>query len=594
MRRAATRSGGIERALLRRAPGEDRFLSFSAPERALIAHEPDEVPALLLEVERAAAAGRWAVGFVAYEAAGAFDRALVTHEPLPGVPVAAFSIFAEAREVAAPAAERPARLSSIAPAVAADEHAAAVAAIRAAIARGETYQVNFTFPCAATYHGAPEDLFAALLAPGEAPYAAFLGADRWTIASLSPELFFSREHGRLTMRPMKGTRARGRFPAEDRALAAELAGAVKDRAENLMIVDMVRNDLARVAATGSVRVERPFAIERYPTLWQMTSGVTAASEATLSDLFAALFPCASVTGAPKVAAMEWIRRLEPAPRGVYCGAVGCVAPGGAARFSVGIRTLTLDHQAGTATYGVGSGIVWESEAGAEYRECLDKAAVLANPPAGGFELFETLLWRSCGAARWLEHHLARLVASADHWGFPCDAPAARRAVAERGAALPRAAHRLRLRLAPDGAFAVEVEEWTARPRIWTVALAHRRVDSGDRFLFHKTTRRAVYDAALAAAPPGIDEVLLVNERGELTEGTRTNLVLEIDGRRLTPRLEAGLLPGVARGRLLAAGRIAEATLAPSDLARATRVWLVSSLRGILPARRPQLPLESPA
>jgi para-aminobenzoate synthetase/4-amino-4-deoxychorismate lyase len=594
VRRAATRSGGIERALLRRAPGEDRFLSFSAPERTLVAHRPDEVPALLLEVERAAAAGRWAVGFVAYEAAGAFDRALVTHPPPPGVPVAAFSVFAEAREVGTPSAERPARLAGLAPALPAAEHAAAVAAIRAAIARGETYQVNFTFPCEATYQGAPEDLFAALLAPGEAPYAALLGAERWTLASLSPELFFSREHGRLTMRPMKGTRARGRFPAEDRALAAELAGAAKDRAENLMIVDMVRNDLARLAAAGSVRVEEPFAIERYPTLWQMTSSVTAASDATLPAIFAALFPCASVTGAPKVAAMQWIRRLEPAARGVYCGAVGCVAPGGAARFAVAIRTLTLDHEASTASYGVGSGIVWESEAGAEYRECLDKAAVLANPPAGGFELFETLLWRARGAPRWLEHHVARLAASADYWGLPCDAAAARRAVADRGAALPRAAHRMRLRLAADGALAVDAEPWTARPGPWTVALARRPVDSGDRFLFHKTTRRALYDAALAEAPPGVDEVLLFNERRELTEGTRTNLVLEIDGRRVTPRLAAGLLPGVARGRLLAAGRIAEATLAPDDLAQARRIWLVSSLRGIVPARRWRQPLESPA
>ncbi|MCM2270388.1 MAG: chorismate-binding protein, partial [Thermoanaerobaculia bacterium] len=309
-------SDGIRSALLRAEPEGDRFLAFDGPLEQLVAREPAQVPALLARAEAAAARGLWAVGFVGYEAAPAFDAALVTHAPASGpAPLAAFSIFAEPRTLEQPPVEEDAGITCRAPASDEPAHAGAIARIREAIAAGETYQVNFVFPFDGRLSGRPRDLFARLVAPREAPFAAFLEGDSWAVASLSPELFFERQGERIVMRPMKGTRRRGRFDAEDQRLATELAGSEKDRAENLMIVDMVRNDLGRVAEPGSVALERAFAVERYPTVWQLTSTVTAASRAPLPELFGALFPCASVTGAPKPATMGLIRQLEAEPRG---------------------------------------------------------------------------------------------------------------------------------------------------------------------------------------------------------------------------------------------------------------------------------------
>jgi para-aminobenzoate synthetase/4-amino-4-deoxychorismate lyase len=360
---------GIRRALLRAEPGSERFLRFERPVECLVARAPDEVPSILARAEEAAARGLWAVGVVGYEAAPAFDRALVVHPPSDGpTPLAAFSLFEAAEDIGRLPGEGKAALHGLVPAVDEEWHAASVARIREAIGDGETYQVNLVFPFSGGLAGRVQDLFASLLAPGEAPYAALLEGDGWAVASLSPELFFERDGGRVVMRPMKGTRPRGRFLAEDAARAAELAASEKDRAENLMIVDMVRNDLGRVAIPGSVAVEQRLAVERYPTVWQMTSTVAARSAARLPELFAGLFPCASVTGAPKAATMRIIRALEPSPRGVYCGAVGFVAPAGRARFAVAIRTLELDTRAATFRYGVGSGVTWDSDAGEEWRE----------------------------------------------------------------------------------------------------------------------------------------------------------------------------------------------------------------------------------
>jgi para-aminobenzoate synthetase/4-amino-4-deoxychorismate lyase len=589
-------SDGIRSALLRAEPGSDRFLAFDDPLELLVAREPGEVPALLARAEAAAARGLWAVGFVGYEAAPAFDRALVAHPPATGpAPLAAFTLFAAPRTLERLSVEGGGGVTGRAPAIEELEHAAAIATIREAIARGETYQVNFVFPFDGGFSGRPRDLFARLVAPGEAPFAALLEGDSWAIASLSPELFFERDGERVTMRPMKGTRPRGRFGAEDARLAGELAASEKERAENLMIVDMVRNDLGRVAAPGSVAVESAFAVERYPTVWQMTSTVAAASEARLPGLFAALFPCASVTGAPKAATMRLIRELEPTPRGVYCGAVGFVSPGGRARFAVAIRTLELDARAGRFRYGVGSGVTWDSDAGAEWRECLAKARVLDGPPPE-FRLLETMRFRPGRGIELLDLHLERLAASADFFGFQASKTetntetyaktfiegGVRAEVLDRCAVLPPRSHKVRLLLARDGSLEVEAVLFASDRRVWNVAVAREPIPSMDAFVFHKTTNRIVYERARSSAPGGevVDEVLLVNERGELTEGTRTNLFVQMpSGEWLTPPREAGLLAGVFRESLLRAGRVAEATLYPSDLARAHRVRLGNALRG---------------
>jgi para-aminobenzoate synthetase/4-amino-4-deoxychorismate lyase len=616
-----------------------RWWRFGRPAAVLRAARPEDVPRLLDEVEAATGGGgatgsggsaRWAVGFVAYEAASGFDRALVTQALPPGVPAAWFGLFdpPEASEgpagsaEAAPGGNPPAR----APALAADqdlvaslseaEYLARLAVIRRAIERGETYQVNFTYRlrgvlgaagAGAGWDARVLDLFGRLDRAQASPYAACLWLGDAAVCSVSPELFFRRSGRRIECRPMKGTAPRGRTGEEDRRLAATLSASVKERAENLMIVDMVRNDLGRVARPGSVKVPALFEVERYDTVLQMTSRVEAQSAATLSELFGALFPCASVTGAPKVSTMGLVAALEDSPRGVYTGAVGVVAPGGDARFSVAIRTAWVERRAVEAEgpaevrieYGTGGGIVWDSDPRRELAETRLKAVALhraLEAPAPDFELLETLLWTPAGGYHLLARHLARLAASADYFGFPGDLGRVRRRLEEAARETRRSGdgpRRVRLLCDRRGRVRVESAPLADPRRPLRVALAASPVDSGDVFLCHKTTRRQVYERALAEARSRvaeggleIDDVVLWNERGELTETTIANLVLEVDGEALTPPVECGLLAGTCRAELLARGRVRERVLTRGDLERAERVVLVNSVRGRVTARLP--------
>jgi para-aminobenzoate synthetase/4-amino-4-deoxychorismate lyase len=554
---------------------------FTEPVAILEARAPLEVPPLLAEIERAAAAGRWAAGFITYEAAPAFEDALATRAPGP-LPAAWFALFDAPGEEPADPTVLPPRAVQLDPfEVDLDEAAwtEAVAEVRAAIARGDTYQVNLTLRLAARFTGDPLALWYRMAERQRGGYAAFLDLGRYAIASASPELFFRRDGDRIVVRPMKGTARRGRFPEEDDARAAALAASEKDRAENVMIVDLMRSDLGRFAVPGSVAVASLCAVERYPTILQMTSTVTATARpgTGLVDLFRALFPSGSVTGAPKASTMRVIAALERWPRGVYCGAIGIVAPGGDATFSVPIRTAVLDREAGRLEYGAGAGITWGSEAAAEHREVLLKAAVLGEPPPR-FELFETLRAEAGEVVR-LAAHLARLRASARYFGWPFDGAAAERAVRRQLADLGPGPWRLRLVLGSDGALRVEALLLDPLPPgPLPVAISPRPVFRDEIFLHHKTTHRAVYDAR-RAEHPGVHDVLLLNESGELTEFTCGNLVLDLDGARFTPPRECGLLGGVLRGELVARGAIVERVLRPTDLPRATAAWLVSSLRG---------------
>ena len=550
------------------------------------------------EKERAAERGLWAAGFLAYEAAPGLDPVLRTRPSGP-LPLAWFGVFPPPRREPPAAAAlggghaAPAPALDWEPSLDEAEYHRAVAAVRAAIERGETYQVNLTWRLRAPFAGSAAGLFAALHGRQRVPHAALLELGEHALVSLSPELFFRWRGDRVVCRPMKGTAPRGRFPAEDAAFAAALAGSEKERAENLMIVDMVRNDLGRVAVPGSVRASRLFRLERYATVWQMTSTVSARTEAPLHALIAALFPSASVTGAPKASTMRLIAGLEGAPRGAYCGAIGWVAPSRAARFNVAIRTVWVDRGRGIAEYGTGGGVTWDSSAEAELAESRLKARLLLAP-ARRFALLETMLWRPRRGWWLLPEHLARLRVSARHLGFRLDLAAVERELAAAAAALPPRPHRARLLVARDGAVHVELEplgEATradgfspvrGRPRRrlhWRVALAASPIDPREPLLFHKTTWRQPYDAALGAAPRDCDDVLLWNPADELTESTRANLVVRLDGRLLTPPIACGLLAGTLRARLLARGRIAEAIVRREDLARCEGVWLINSLRG---------------
>lgn len=555
-------------------------LAFDGPVRVLAAAAHRDVVPVLDEVDRAARDGRWAVGWLSYEAAPAFDRALVARAPGPG-PLACFGIFEGPRREP-PAAGR-AALGPLAAELGREAHGRAVAAIREALAAGAAYQVNLTLGLRGRFEGDPFGLYDRLRAGQGRCHGACIVAGGRAVVSASPELFFERAGDGIRARPMKGTRPRGRFEEEDAARAAELSGAEKDRAENVMIVDLLRNDLGRVAVPGSVRASSLFAVERYETVLQLVSTVEGRLPpgTSLTALFAALFPCGSVTGAPKASAMRLIAGLERSPRGVYCGAVGVVRPGGDATFNVPIRTVELDLATGEAVCGVGGGITWGSEAAAEWEEAMAKRAFLdagEDPPG----LIETLRCEA-GGYPLLARHLSRLSASARHLGLEVDVDEARRRLLRLAASRGGRPAKVRL-VARGGDLGLEAGALPAVPAAPVeVALAARPVSRRDARLFHKTTRREPYDERRAAAPGAFD-VLLVNEEGELTEFTIGNLVAELDGEQWTPPRECGLLAGVMRAELLARGEIRERVLRVEDLARATRLWLVNAVRGRVPVR----------
>ncbi|HEX2081684.1 MAG TPA: aminodeoxychorismate synthase component I [Longimicrobium sp.] len=573
-------------------PGGGRSFRFRGLRGVLRAERVEEVAEVIRQVEAAVATGVHAAGFVAYEAAPAFDPALATRPPDPRLPLAWFALYASREEADPACAEGPfppapsplvcrgegdAEIGAWRIDVPEAEYRGRVERIRALIAAGDTYQANFTVRLRAPFRGDPTALYERLCLAQRSAFCACLDVGGgMTVVSASPELFFRSDGREMELRPMKGTRPRGRWPEEDRALAAELAQSAKDRAENLMIVDLLRNDAGRVAEFGSVRVERLYEVERYETVHQMTSTIRARlrADAGLPDVFRALFPCGSVTGAPKVRTMEIIRDLETGPRGVYCGAIGFVSPGEAV-FSVAIRTLLIDAAAGEAELGVGSGITWDSDADAEYRECWDKAAFVRRAPAD-FRLLETLLWEPEAGWFLLDGHLRRLADSAEYFGYAFDREDAVRRLAAAAGAFD-ASMRVRLLLDRDGSLEIESAPHHSSAEPARIAVAREPVDSADPLLYHKTTRRGEYERR-AAARPDCDDVLLVNERGELTESTIANLVVRLDGALWTPPLACGLLPGVFRAHLLDAGEIRERILHPANLQRAEEVWLINSVR----------------
>jgi len=557
-------------------------LDLAEPAEVLVADSLAKVRPALRAAVAAAAAGRWVAGFVCYEAAPAFDPVLRVR-PASAGPLAWFGVFDGPTEEAS-AEPCEARLSGLTPDVSRAEHARSVEDVRALLARGDAYQVNLTFRMHGLFAGDPAALYRQLRAAQGGCRSAFFHLGRRAIVSASPELFFERRGDLLTVQPMKGTALRGRFAEEDERIAAELAASEKERAENVMITDLMRNDVGRVARVGSVEVSELCAVERYRTLHQMTSTVKARLRpaTTLEEVFAALFPCGSVTGAPKASAMSIIAAQERSPRGPYCGAAGVIAPGGDTAFNVAIRTLDLDLESGRATYGTGGGITWLSSPDAEWEEAIRKAAVL-EAPERAFELIETMRVED-GACALLHRHLARLAASARHLSFRFEAPDVRQAFAHEAAALGHGAHRLRLHLDEAGRVRFDASALpVALEKPVPVALARAPVSRRDWRLFHKTTRREVYDERRRERPDAFD-VVLRNEEGELTELSIGNLVAEVGGERVTPQREAGLLAGVFRAELLARGEIRERPLRIEHLRRARQLWLVNALRGWVPVR----------
>ena len=554
------------------------------------------LPAAFAAIEAALRQGAWVALALDYDAGPDFDPALAARPGgRPGLRAWVFDGAAklDARATAALLQERVAalpewqRTAGIADVVASLDAAAyggKVERIRRWIADGDCYQVNLTFPVDCTVYGHPLALYARLRERQPVRYGGCLLMPDRSILSFSPELFFERTGARVVTRPMKGTAPRGATPAEDAARRAALLESAKERAENLMIVDLLRNDLGRLAAPGRVRVDALFDVEPYPTLWQMVSTVSAElPEVPLFELFRALFPCGSITGAPKIRATRRIAELEDEPRGLYTGALGWLAPNGDCRFNVAIRTLTVRPD-GRAHLGVGSGIVIDADAGREHAECLLKAT-FATGFDPGFQLIETMRFEQ-GRIDLLPLHLERLRRSARSLGFACEVPAIADRLSKLGTAWARAAAgrvlRVRLTLAHDGAVEVTHAPLTDDARSWRIVLADETIDPGDYLLRHKTTARSRYDRALAGvqATPGVFDVVFCNARGEVCEGARSNVFIERDGVLLTPPERCGLLPGVMRRHLLDRGLAVERILSRDDLLQAPAIYLANALRGL--------------
>ncbi|MCE1181985.1 MAG: aminodeoxychorismate synthase component I [Rhodocyclales bacterium] len=494
-----------------------------------------------------------------------------------GRALATFWRFGERQALSAAEAEAwlaaqagPAGIVDCQPAISEKDYLFAVDRIKALISAGDCYQVNYTFPLDYAWFGSPLALYARLRARQPVSYGGFVGDAAGGLVSLSPELFLERRGQRLITRPMKGTAPRS-------APAQTLRDSVKDCAENLMIVDLLRNDLGRVAENGSVKVDALFSIEDYPTVWQMVSEVSACvRDKGFAEILRALFPCGSITGAPKVRAMQIIGELEREARGIYTGALGWRAPDGDFRLNVAIRTLTLaaDHR---GRMGIGSGIVADSQGAAEWQECLLKASFLSACDPG-ILLIETLR-REAGIYPRLEGHLTRLRHSAARLGFACDEAAVLAALAAQPG---EGRWRVRLTLDKAGKVAVQsfpLGEEPPGPRLaW---LATETIDADYPLRQLKTTDRAIYDRALQAiaAQPAVFDVVFLNQRGEVAEGARSNVFVERDGVLLTPPLNSGALPGVLRAELLASGQAREAVLYPADLAGG--FYLGNALRGMV-------------
>ncbi|MGZ5199364.1 MAG: aminodeoxychorismate synthase component I [Telluria sp.] len=562
-------------------------------------------PQLLVDLEQALARGLHAVPLLSYELG----------EQLAGIgsrgengPLAQVLLFGQCdklthEQVNAWLATRTrpdeaAGIAAIEPSVSQDEFTRAITRIREYIAGGDTYQVNYTFRLRFDAFGSLPALFARLRARQPVPYGALIGLPGGrAVVSLSPELFLKHESGTLVARPMKGTARASGDAAADARQAAELAADPKNRAENLMIVDLLRNDLGRVAQTGSVEVPALFDVQRFGDVLQMTSTVRARvrAGATLGDVFAALFPCGSITGAPKLRTMQIIRELESTPRGIYTGAIGWIDPPRAGEsigdfcLSVPIRTLWLDaprQGVRRGEMGVGAGIVFDSEAHSEYAECQLKARFLTGLP-NEFELFETIRASYEDGPRHLDAHLERIAASCAYFGFPFERDSARAAVVDACLALAPGLHRIRLSVDRSGQPKVQSAPLPANPaEPVRVLLADETTRSDDLFLRHKTSIRSRYDAAWRGAEAkGAFDALFFNERGELTEGGRSNVFVRIGGRWYTPPLSCGLLPGIMRAVMLAAPawKASERVITRDMLEGAEDIVVCNSLRGPLRA-----------
>ena len=555
------------------------WLCFQNPDEIIKADSVDQVvPKLQLVNDLVAKHQMYAAGFISYETSTAFDSVLETHSP-GSFPLLWFGLYKKPEIIELPKPTLPTEYQlNWKPSVSEAEYHQTISKIKEYIALGETYQVNYTLRLNAPFNGDSWELFLKLVQAQNADYGAYIDIDNFAICSASPELFFDLDGNYLTSRPMKGTAARGLTLATDHDIANQLHFSEKNRAENVMIVDMIRNDMGKVANINTVKVPHLFNVEKYPTVWQMTSTVTAKTTASLSEIIEALFPCASITGAPKARTMQIIQKLENTPRRIYTGCIGFISPQRQAQFNVAIRTVLIDKENSQAEYGVGGGIVWDSVSSDEYQECQIKAQVLTlNQP--DFSLLETILWQPDDGYFVLDYHLQRLQASAIYFDFNLDINSLKTQLDKLTKTFSNQAYKVRLLLDSCGEITYQTMPLSSvnNQEFVKLGMCSTPVDSNNLFLYHKTTNRQVYETAKAAFPD-CDDVLLWNERGEITETCIGNIVVELNREFLTPPVKCGLLAGTFRADLLEKGKIREEIITMEMLKYSDRIYIINSVQ----------------
>ncbi|WP_079477753.1 aminodeoxychorismate synthase component I [Halobacillus salinus] len=548
--------------------------AFTNPLHILTSSTVKGVQQVFEDVDRYLEEGYYVAGYVSYEAAPAFDPALNVHDN-PNWPLMWFGVFKEPIRLDEPG-EAPYQASEWQLKGDFASYQQGIEQIKEAIERGDTYQVNYTTRLEADFKGDDWSFYRQLTRNQQSSYSAYLRMGPRRLLSASPELFFRIDEGRLTTKPMKGTAKRGRIVQEDQEQIEHLLTSEKEQAENLMIVDLLRNDVGRIAKSGTVRVPRLFEVETYPTVHQMTSTVQGelSEEYTMYNVFRALFPCGSITGAPKVRTMEYIRELEDSPRDVYCGAIGFMTPKKEAVFNVPIRTVMVDQEAETAVYGTGGGVTWDSTSKGEYEEILTKARLLTESRPV-FSLLETMKLEE-GVYPLLDKHLQRVQSSAVFFGRACPVDDIRDHLEKLARKHSTGAYKVRLLVEEKGSWNTSVDEIADPKAKITCKLAKSPVDEQNPFLFHKTTHRLVYEEH---NDPDAYTVLLWNTRQELTEFTIGNLVVKMNGHYFTPPVDSGLLAGTFRERLLEEGVIRERVLHLHDLLECEEVWFINGVRG---------------
>ncbi len=582
----------LETSRVDREEGYSYF--FLNPEHIISIDRIEKVPELFSAIERYCNEGFFAAGYIGYECGYHFEN-IATRAPLPAsMPLAWFGMYRHrlvfnhgTGELEGTPLSRLGNinvseysLTNCSLKISKAEYVKRIAVIKAYIAAGDTYQVNFTDKYTFDFSGSPIACFASLREKQKVGYSAFINAEGKNILSFSPELFFKISGNKISTRPMKGTAQRGRNLAEDDAMKLWLQNDEKNRSENLMIVDLLRNDIGRISETGSVETKEMFSVEKYETLFQMTSTVEGTLRPGLSlyEIFRSIFPSGSVTGAPKIRTMQIIHEMEDQPRGIYTGAVGFFSPTKEAVFNVAIRTILLDGKKGEM--GVGSGIVFDSDPEREYEECTLKAAFLTQQNVE-FQLIESILWE--GDFRLLRFHMERLQASAEYFNFSFDREETFKKLKSYGERLPKETpSKVRLLLIADGTLTVESQPLTEKSQSSKIHLCDQKTSSKDRFLFHKTTWRELYEKEFAKALElGCADVVFCNERGEITEGAISNIFIEKDGKLYTPPVECGLLPGVFRRHILETdAKASERILFPDELEHADAIYVCNAIRGM--------------